>query len=312
MRDDGGISISAGSPFIRHLPFTQRRFAVNRLVRWQTLLGFVGLFPVVGCDTLSGARTSSSIPVHSDTPISKAAPLPPRQTAEICMNLADKLEKDGFDAEAIAHYEKARQDNPSLRLERKLAVLYDKVGDPKRAMEEFDKALKQTPNDPGLLNNVGFCLYNQRKFDQAETHLRRALSLDPKHKFATVNLGLTLAQQGKYDESLKVQAKVLSDAEAYSNVAFVMTAQGKRDEAKELYRQALHCDPQLAIAKLALDRLENPGKGAAANVKPGQGPIAQRRAARDYPADEAPARVEMPDQSPVVIDSPARRKDEPN
>jgi tetratricopeptide (TPR) repeat protein len=282
---------------------------VNRHVRWQFLVGFLGLLPNVGCIPLSGS-TLPALPVHSDpASVSKAAPLPAHKSAEICMNLAESLEKSDHPGEAIAQYEKARQDNPGLRVERKLGVLYDQVGDTRKAMAEFDKALKQTPNDPNLLNNIGFCFYNQRKFDEAEAYLSRAVALEPKHAHATVNLALTLAQQGKYEDSVKLYTKVVSEAEAYSNVAFVLTTQGKKEEAKRMYHQALQCESGLAIAQLALDRLENPGKAAAANKKPAAEQVARRAPERERPPEvAAPPAEPLPDQSDVIVDPFSRRK----
>jgi tetratricopeptide (TPR) repeat protein len=246
--------------------------------------------------------TLPALPTHSDsTALGKASPLPARKTAEVCLNVGESLEKAGHEAEAIGQYEKARQENPNLHLERKLAVLYDQVGESQKAMAEFDKALKQSPRDPGLLNNIGYCYYNQRKFDQAEQYLRQALTIDAHHVLATRNLALTLAQKGEYEESLRLYAKVDGEAKACSNVAFVLTAHGKTEEAKQMYREALKCEPGLAIAKLALDRLESPGKAAAAK-KADTGRVAERE-----PQDPAP-RLDTPDLSPVVVDPGQRRK----
>jgi tetratricopeptide (TPR) repeat protein len=269
-------------------------------MRWPMLLGLLGLLPGAGCTPMS---TLPALPVHADTAAAgkTTSPLPPRKTAEVCLSVGESLEKGGHDAEAIGQYEKARQENPSLHLERKLAVLYDKVGDHQKAMAEFEKALKRTPTDAGLLSNIGFCFYNQRKFDEAEQYLRRALTIDPNHQVATRNLALTLAQKGQYEESLKLYAKVDGEATAYSNVAFVLTAHGKKEEAKQLYREALKADPGLAIAKMSLDRLENPGK-VATDKKTAAG-----RATPREPEEPAP-RVEMPDLSPVVVDPAERRK----
>jgi tetratricopeptide (TPR) repeat protein len=272
---------------------------VTRHVRWPMLLGLLGLLPGAGCTPMT---TLPALPTHSDpAALGKAPPLPPRKTAEVCLSVGESLEKAGHDVEAIGQYEKARQENPSLHLERRLAVLYDKVGDHQKAMAEFDKALKQSPRDPGLLNNVGYSYYNQRKFDEAEQYLRQALKYDANHALATRNLALTLAQKGQYEESLKLYARVDGQATACSNVAFVLTAHGKTEEAKQMYREALKCDPGLAIAKLALDRLENPGK-ASAEKKTAAG-----RAAPREPEGPAP-RMETPDLSPVVVDPAQRRK----
>ena len=45
--------------------------------------------------------------------------------------------------------------------------------------------------------------------------------------YARVNLGMTLAELGHYPASVAELTKVVPEAEAYCNVAFVMTLQGK-------------------------------------------------------------------------------------
>ena len=93
---------------------------------------------------------------------------------------------------------------------------------------------------------------------QAEENLRKALTVDPKHGRAWMNLGLALGQQKKYEESLEAFEKAVRPAEARCNLAFVMSTQGKTDQARELYHEALKLDPGLKLARQALAKLDRP------------------------------------------------------
>ena len=139
---------------------------------------------------------------------------------------------------------------------RRLAVLYDRHDQQAKAMIEFQALLKKTPRDAALLNDLGYSYYNRGQWADAETHLRKAVAADKWNKRAWDNLGLALAQQGKYPESLDAFGKAVSPAEAYANVGFVLAAQKKNAEAAEAFQQALAVEPTLKSAQAALAQLQ--------------------------------------------------------
>jgi hypothetical protein len=112
-------------------------------------------------------------------------------------------------------------------------------------------------------------------------------------------LGLALAQQGKLDEANTAFLTTLRPAEAKANIAFVLAAQGKRDEAKDVYEEALKLEPSLTTARQGLGALE---KGP-----PSKEPV-QQTSAKSKPTEKKPNIVldkkpeKEPDQSPFVID----------
>jgi tetratricopeptide (TPR) repeat protein len=191
-----------------------------------------------------------------------AAPveLPPKQAAHACLTTAQEMDRRGQVKEAIFLYEKAREQDPTAAagIGRRLAVLYDLAGDFAKATAEYEPFLRANPNDPGLMNDVGYSYYCRGDFARAEENLKRSAQIDPKSKRVWLNLGMTLAAQGRYDESLHAFGKAGSEAEARSNLAFVLTAAGRQGEAMDQYRRALALEPGLELARIALRRLEHP------------------------------------------------------
>ncbi|HYV34588.1 MAG TPA: tetratricopeptide repeat protein, partial [Gemmataceae bacterium] len=110
--------------------------------------------------------------------------------------------------------------------------------------------------DPEVLNGLGYFHYSRAQWEDAERYLRQAIAADPKFQRAWVNLGMTLCQQQHYDEGLAAFSKAVSNAEAHSNVAFILTTQGRFNDARAEYRQALAANSNLTIARLALAKLE--------------------------------------------------------
>jgi Flp pilus assembly protein TadD len=217
---------------------------------------------------LAGAgcvNTSSSLkPQVAETGISleeidpeQKLELPPKEKAKASMATAQMLDKRGKANEAIALYERARAlDSSYNRVCRRLAVLYDRYGNFTKADEEYAKALEMFPKDPTILNDAGYSQYCRGNWTMAEDYLRHAVELKPDFQGAWVNLGMTLAQRDRLDAAMEAFAHAISEPEAYCNLAFVYTSQGKYSEAAAAYRQALRLNPGLKLAQEALARLK--------------------------------------------------------
>jgi Flp pilus assembly protein TadD len=224
---------------------------------WNGLpLLFVLLCALAGC----GVTSESLKPATARAPgalAPEAEQLPDCKTAEVQLTLAENLVREGHVGAAIAYYEMARNNDPRLaaRVARRLGVLYDLAGEPARSATEFQTALREWPQDPDLLTDVGYAYYNRGDWAEAEKFLRQALGVDPKNKRARMNLGMTLVQQGRTEEGLTAFGLVVSPAEAHANVAFLLLAQGKKAEARAEYRRALELEPTLQVARLALEKL---------------------------------------------------------
>jgi tetratricopeptide (TPR) repeat protein len=183
--------------------------------------------------------------------------LPNLESARLCFATAESLESGGKLKEAINLYEKARQLDPHLKSEatRRLAVLFDRSGEFDKALDEYHRGLEENPKDAALLNDLGYGYYCRGQWTPAETNLRKALAANPKLVGAWNNLGMTLAQQGKYDESLAAFAKVVTKAQAHCNLAFILATQAKIDDARQNYMIAIQYEPGLQIARVALEKL---------------------------------------------------------
>ncbi len=92
------------------------------------------------------------------------------------------------------------------------ADLYFKLGQTKERMGEYSQAVDAYTRALGssgqsawleyfINNNLGFCLLIARRFDEAEKHLRVAISINPDRHNAWKNLGVSLEHQGKIEEA---------------------------------------------------------------------------------------------------------------
>jgi Flp pilus assembly protein TadD len=94
----------------------------------------------------------------------------------------------------------------------------------KEAHQLIAKALKMAPDDPFILDSMGWVQYRMGKLDEAETHLRKAYSLR-------------------------------SDPEIAVHLGEVLWKKGEKDDARKLWREAQVKDPKNDALKSTLARL---------------------------------------------------------
>lgn len=86
-----------------------------------------------------------------------------------------------------------------------------------------------------------------------QTVFTRALAVAPQNPVAHAQLGIELAEKGKFEEALPhFQAAVRTDkslAEAHFGLAFSLQGLGRRDEAAQEYREALKLKPGYWLAR---------------------------------------------------------------
>src|SRR5262249_12682163 len=118
-------------------------------------------------------------------------------------------------------------------------------------------ALKGQPGSANIYCNMGYSLYLQRRWAEAEMNLRQALALEPGHQRARVNLGLVLARAGRWDAALAEFRKGgCSEADAHANLAYSRSLEGPLGQARRPYELALAADPSAAQAAKGLRELD--------------------------------------------------------
>jgi predicted Zn-dependent protease len=95
------------------------------------------------------------------------------------------------------------------------------AGDYQSALTRLMALDQETPNDPDILNLIGFSLRKTGHPDQALTYYDRALRQKPDHLGANEYLGelyLELKQPAKAQERLAVLQKACGDCEEYQEL----------------------------------------------------------------------------------------------
>ena len=124
--------------------------------------------------------------------------------------------------------------------------------EPQRAIELFEKAVDLDPEYAVAHVELGWALRLLNKYPEAEYHLRRAIQLDDSNGWAHIYLGNTLWAQRDFsaaEECFKRSIEVWSDdSTPFWSLAIFYEYEGRPDDAKKLYLQALEIDPEDPVA----------------------------------------------------------------
>lgn len=115
------------------------------------------------------------------------------------------------------------------------------------AIPYYNAALKNNPDNPGILNNLGLALAMDKQYDAsiaAFIHARNHLdSSNPELAQVDLNLAVVYALNGKLDEAEQVAAPHLSKAQLYNNMGVYAYIAKNKDLAKSYMDMALNQNP---------------------------------------------------------------------
>jgi tetratricopeptide (TPR) repeat protein len=144
------------------------------------------------------------------------------------------------------------------------ADLLLRIGRLDDAIDEYRKALKRWPDSSNGLNALGYTLADRTtQFDEAEKLIRKALAIDPENPAIIDSLGWVLFKLGRYEEGLgelKRAYERLDDPEVASHIVEVLAELDRSDEALVLLESAEMKDPDSMLLKDVRSRYfsENP------------------------------------------------------
>lgn len=179
-----------------------------------------------------------------------------REQVDRSLSVARLHERQGKYDEAINVYKQVLDNDPkNVTAHHRLGAIAVKEGRLAEGRASFEQAAALGRPSAELLNDMGYLLYLQQDLPGAEAKMREAIRTDSRYKNAHNNLGLVLAEMGKSDEALVEFKQVGSEAEAYSNLAYVQTKLGQLADAERNYHKALSLDSKLRPAAEALLQL---------------------------------------------------------
>jgi tetratricopeptide (TPR) repeat protein len=214
----------------------------------------LGVACVGGCQQFNRSPVLSSLVSAREEGTGKVTA---RQAADVQFALGRTFEQRGDTVQAMAVYQEAVKRDPK-RTDAlvRLAILYDQQGKFRESAEWYRKALQSAPGNPDIFCNMGYSLYLQRRWAEAEMNLQQALTLKPDHVRARNNLGLVMAHTDRLDQALAQFRQTGNECEARLNLALALTMDRRWEEARGQYEAALAAHPSSEAAQNGLRQLD--------------------------------------------------------
>jgi tetratricopeptide (TPR) repeat protein len=141
-----------------------------------------------------------------------------------------------------------------------LATAYEGLGDAENAEIHLRKTLEYDPNDPDVLNFLGYLLAEEDlRLKEAEEMIERALANDPGNGFYLDSLGWVYYRQGKGQKAVDyikraIRSMSSDDAILRDHLGDAYLLNRQVDEALNEWRRARRLDPELEGVQEKIDK----------------------------------------------------------
>lgn len=158
--------------------------------------------------------------------------------------------------EALSDY----QDNVDLRYSR--AMVAEKLGNYPQLEQDLTFIINAEPENATALNALGYTLADRaQRLEEALKLIQRARELAPEDPAILDSLGWVYFRLGKLQEALnnlRQAYNLMPDPEIAAHLGEVLWQQGMFKEARSIWDEALHKQPNNLIIKRTMERLIKP------------------------------------------------------
>lgn len=116
-----------------------------------------------------------------------------------------------------------------------------------KALQQIDKAIKNSPNNPDFYSTKGVFLHRMNDIVQAIDAYQSAVKVAPNHTFSHYNLGLIYMKLNKVVQAIQEWEAVIHvkprDTDAIFNIAVALSHLGKSKQAIPFYQKVIEIDP---------------------------------------------------------------------
>ncbi len=140
------------------------------------------------------------------------------------------------------------------------AMAAEKIGDLKSMERSLRRIITLTPEKQHAYNALGYSLAERNiRLREAHSLIEKALKITPEDPFIIDSMGWVQFRQGKLTEAEELLRRaygIRADPEIAMHLGEVLWASGRKSEALQLWRDAQALDPQNEALKSTLQRLK--------------------------------------------------------
>lgn len=174
---------------------------------------------------------------------------------------AQLLKDNGFLEEGYTVLQGALQrfpDEPDVLYD--IGMMADQMGRFDTAEQHFRKLIEVKPDHPNAYNALGYSLADRGvRLDDARVLLTKALAMRPNDPYIIDSMGWLAFRQGRLEEALALLQQAYAskpDTEVAAHLGEVLWVMDRKDEARTIWRQARERDADNAVLKQTIERLK--------------------------------------------------------
>lgn len=184
----------------------------------------------------------------------------PEQVEGLFLLEAQVLSNQNQLTEALAPLQQGIEHFPdSTRLLYTRAMLFTRLDDLPRAEADFLRVLELKPDNAAALNALGYTLADRTdRLEEAYQYIREAYRLAPEDPAVIDSLGWVEYLRGNHEVALKnlrSAMELMPDPEIAAHLGEVLWVTGKKKEAQQVWQRGLHLEPGSPIILNTINRL---------------------------------------------------------
>ena len=226
-------------------------------------LGIAGCTSSIG-DSLKSMTswTAPKKPTKAPVEVESVFAKKPEASADLHIATARLYEGNGNYTGAADEYQKALKKSPNNVVAMlSYGHLLDHEGKLAEATKQYTQATKAAPKEPAAYNDLGLCLARRGMPKDSIKALTKAVDLQPSRPLYRNNLATVLVQANRTDDALAQLKAVHPEAVAHYNLGVLLQQHNQETLAQTHFHRALELDPKFAAAREWCDRLSPQAAG---------------------------------------------------
>jgi len=141
-----------------------------------------------------------------------------------------------------------------------LGIIYEKLGNGKKALTQYEDAIRDNPREPRILQNMGINMKRAGKFNDALNYYRSAIDLDPVNSIVHYNTGILHNIRSEYPEAIDHLEKSIENSQdnvyAYLALGDALERQKEHKKALTVYKDLMGLGTKVHGLKERIQYLE--------------------------------------------------------
>ena len=189
----------------------------------------------------------------------------PRQAENFWLLEVNLLLDQEQQQEALSTATEALEEHPdNIEIRYARAMLYDGIGQTADAEADLRHIIEQEPENAVALNALGYILTTRTdRLREARGYIEKALQLDPDNPAILDSMGWVLFLEGQIEPSLDYLSRAWAafpDPEVAAHYGEALWMNGAEEQARIIWQEGLEQDSDHEVLRETIDRLTNGGE----------------------------------------------------